>query len=231
MLFQGVPAWSKQLQVQTDPHPANMPWAGIAIGPGSDEGLVLVDGVPLQAGRIHPIQQARYTVKHIRPILLLDDDGNDQLASIAGLNLILFEQAAELGCEVSRPNQTYYTTKAVQPAVDDFHLALSVPFVGRRQALFFLQSPDIGANAFGGYRVDGVRYCRSTTAIERYPLHEATTVNMSEDGTLAFYIGGTDNAENWDALELSIKGFQLTDPNALATFNVDVDTIGEIGAR
>lgn len=216
MRIQGFSAWNAQPQVTSDPHQSA--WAGIAIGPGSDEGLVLIDGVPLQAGRVHPVRQSRYTVKHVRPIG--EQSGDQSLDCIKGLNLILFEHAAELGCEIARPNQSYSVRDFVS---SEETLALSVPFVGRRQALFMLTSPDLGVASFG-YKIKGVRWQYSSRSVQRYTGPVDATANLDENGSLALYVGGEDNAEEWDALELYLD----TDGS---TFNVDVDTIGEIGAR
>jgi len=201
--------------------PIDRDWLGIAIAPGSDEGLILVDDVPLQAGRVLPLRSSAYKLGKVRP-------GNDRvgLEAIRTLSVMLFEHASEMACEVARPNGLYDVTYDTAAPIAGPHSlanrAIAVPYVGRRQALFVITSETIGGGAFS-YSVKGVRYQRSSNDVERYVLHADAAATLSADETLAFYIGGTDNAEAWDILELYI----LT----AGVWSIDVDTIGELGDR
>src|SRR5690242_12485034 len=74
------------------------PWAGIAIGPESDEGLGRVNGCLLQAGRVLPLRDRKYTVERVLGTTAAP------LATVASLQVLLFEHATELGVDVSRAN-------------------------------------------------------------------------------------------------------------------------------
>lgn len=219
MQIQPFPKWAAQTQVQTDPGPRGK-WAGIAIAPGSDEGLVLVDDLLLPAGRIHPFVNGRYTVKRVRPNGA--QLGDQSLDCIATLSLMLFEHPSELGAEVARPAQRYSVHNQTRAGLT---LYLSAPFVGRRQAKIFISSPDLGAGVFG-YKVKGVSYHDGARIVKRYTGPTNAAATLDENGTLALYVGGEDNAEEWDALEVYINRIGTG-----AHFDVDVDTIGELGAR
>jgi hypothetical protein len=219
VLIEDFPDWGGNAARTTKT--AESSFVGIAIGSGSDEGLILVDDIPLQAGRILPLRGARYKLSKVRP-------GNDQvgLEPIRTLSLMLFEHPSELACQVARSNGSYdaiYDSAAFVAGPHSLvNRAIQVPFVGRREALFVITSETIGAGAFS-YTVKGVRWQRSSGAVERYVLHTDPAATLSADETLAFYVGGDDNAELWDCLELYIA--------TAGVWSVDAETIGELGAR
>lgn len=221
MKFQSFSDWGKTRCVQTDP--SETEFVGIAIGPNSDEGLVLVGDIPLQAGRVLPLRSKKYGIERARPLDITDTANpgptGSKLASLRTLSLLMFEDVAELGGNYDRADGVYDATNIVI-AGNATTLALAVPFVGRREALFVVTSETIGANPFS-YSVKGARYMRSSGEIERYVLHADANATLSADETLAFYVGGNDNAEKWDQLELYIS--------TTGTWAIDADTIGELG--
>ncbi len=212
-------AWASQLKATTEPSGSD--WCGIAIGPGSDEGRVLVDGHLLQSGRVLPLRSKRYAIQGVRPA------GITALAPIAQLQVILFADPAAMACEVARPNLAYYT-RAFQATAGKL-LAASAPYVGRRQALFTIASSNL-VGAFA-YEVVGVRYQYSRRDVVRVALHTEPAATMTAEGTYAFYLGGTDDAEDWDVLELYITGGGTSSMGVFAKYDTDIETIGEIGAR
>lgn len=202
-------------------------YCGIAIAPSSTEGKILVDGVPLQSGRVLPIRQATYSIDRVRPVNIGNKTGSDApvagtdsaLNCISDLSYILFEDPAELGCNVRRGNQVYsndFTTDGEGAA------KFVVPFVGREMALFSLQSTAEGAALFS-YSVVGVRYQTAGRQLVRWVLKNEINVQLDQTYfTYAFYI----EDESWDALE-----FYISEPTHNVAWHADVETIGDIGAE
>lgn len=217
--------WHRTGRLQTDP--ADNPsknYAGIAIGPGA-EGKVLVDGVLLQAGRVHPVRQNKYTIEKVRPLTPVAGFPTEDFAldSINDLSLIVFEDPCELGACIARPNGIYGDTIA-NSSGEGPTLVLRYPFVGRRNSLVVLYSPNLGAGAFD-LNVQGGRWQNAAGKIVRYPLHVAAAVHLDPtDDTYAFYIGGFDNEECWDFIEVFI------DDGGGFAWKSEAETIGEIGA-
>lgn len=215
------PSWSDVLRWVIPPSEGAV-YCGIAIGPGSDEGIVRVNDFPLQAGRVLPLQSDKYTITKVRPLKSQIVTGVDTgLDCIQSLELILFTNPGELGATIPRADGYFFAPNFL--ASGALAPVLSVPFVGRRQALFTISSQDLGAGTFS-YTIYGVKYDRTSNRIFRYPLHVATLVTLSTSRTYAFYIGGMDNAEIWDALDLRLgvaNGFN---------FAVGCQTLGEDGA-
>lgn len=209
------PDWHTQKRVLTEPTPSGDGWCGIAIGPDSDEARILVDGFPLQAGRTLPLRANKYSIQRVRP-RASELVNAEALSCINTLSLVLFAHPGELGAHVARPNGQYSVRDWVTPNVAV--PALTFPFVGRKQALVVLQSPDLGVGTFT-YDVIGVRYQYSSRSIVRFVLKTAAGVNLSTNGTYAFYIGCD---EQWDAIEITVR------QNA-ATWNIDAEPSGETG--
>lgn len=207
--------WHTLKRVVTDPTPTEDGWCGIAIGPDSDEGRVLVEGFPLQAGRTLPLRANKYSVQRVRP-RASELQNAEALSCINTLSLILFSHPGEMGAHVARPNGQYSVREFVPGMVAA--PALTFPFVGRRQALIVLQSPDLGVGTFT-YDVVGVRYQYSSRSIVRFNLKTETGINLSTNGTYAFYIGCD---EQWDAIEVTVR-------NNTATWNIDAEPSGETG--
>ncbi len=193
--------------VQSDPAPSGCGWYGIAIGPESDEGRIRVNGIMLQAGRVLPLRAASYELARV----------TTADASIARLQVMLFESPAEIGVEVARPNGEFSELGFVATAASE--LVLTVPFVGRRQCRIVLAPTT--EDDLTAYSVIGYAHAPDGT-----PHSETLATNAAPDaGTNAFYVGGTDNGECWDYLEI-----YATQP-LTGLLNVLATTIGEIGAR
>lgn len=188
-------------------------FVGVAIGPQSDEGRCLIDGELLQAGRPLPLRARHFNVELVRPISVQDT------LNVRTLQLALIEDPSELAIVWARANGEHSAKVVTNGA--DFATLITVPFVGRRQARFQL----VTAAGSVSYRVFGLRYHGSTRTVKATLLTEQLAVAPDTDDTVAFYIGGTNEAECWDALRVDV------DTDAASTVHVDVETIGEIGAR
>jgi hypothetical protein len=226
-------------------------WCGIAIGPRSDEGCVEVDGTLLQAGRVLPLRASTYTARKIRPGTTRKDrtgasegaETTGTLASVATLELMLFENPCELAGSYPRADGRYDNGVGGSAMIDGSAVLvdrITVPFIGRRQCLFVLT---FGRPVIFDYEVYGQRYSRSMDAVDYVTLKTQLAATASSDGTrsfvdpagftvaaytYAFYIGGTDNAEAWDSLRLAIRK-PTSDGNADYVW-IEAQTIGELGA-
>lgn len=188
-------------------------YVGVAIGPQSDDGRCLIDGeLLLQAGRPLPFRGREFSVESLRPASV------NATLGIKTLQLCLLEHEGELRAEYARANGEYSAQLAYTAA---YLPLITVPFVGRRQARFQIHR----AVAAYDYRIYGLRYSRLQNTVRTTLLREVLAAVPDADGTVAFYIGGTNEAECWDALRLDIND------DAAGTFFADVETIGEIGAR
>ena len=208
--------WATLGSVATEPGD----FVGIAIGPESDESTVRVNGALLQAGRVLPMRASSYTIARER-IDYINPFANGILGSIARLQVMAFECPSELAVDVARPNGVY-SAQASIPNGGVATTLVTVPFRGRRQAFFDIVGPADGTELT--YSVIAYRWMRALGALRQKTL-KTDTVLLDADLSYAFYIGGDDNAENWDALRVMI-----TNNSAGAiTWAVDVETIGEIG--
>lgn len=222
------PRWYEQSSVTTGGLRASCGrWCGVAIGPDSDEGVVVVNGRRLQAGRVLPLAAEQYTVERVRP--------SSVLTEIARLQLLLFEDPAELACEVARPNGQY----GGYSAQGEDGLELTVPFVGRAGARLVLRGgvpggfvPEPGTFAVKLY---GQRYSAALGGVHEFALLTCE----AELGTVAFTALGfydpfatlvinsvapqqaVPEVGAWDALRLSVIG--------TGRVSVDVETYGELG--
>lgn len=150
------------------------------------------------------------------------DTHDPGLDCIQNLSVIVFEDPAEMGSAIPRPNLNFFSTLVVTEETEAVpQLALSIPFVGRRQCAITFHSDDL-ASTFG-FLVKGVRYQYSAKKIVRYDGPTAATQALDENNSYSIDIGGTDSAELWDALEVYLF-------SASGTIDVDADTVGEIGA-
>ena len=224
-----IPNWATALRATTEP--AEGPFCGIAIGPSSLEAIVRVGDFTLQAGRVLPLRSDKYQITKIRPLSEQFSGGTDTaLDVISHLEVILFTDPGELGAVIPRANGRTFVRALTPTGELNITLPFRVPYVGRRQALFVIHSDDLGAGTFD-YKIEGVRYQDSTRTLVRYPQGTHAGVTLSADGTYAFYIGGMDNAEVWDVLELTLFNVGNADPGpGLAHFDIDAETFGEIGA-
>lgn len=212
------PDWNGRAAVSTQaPSNRECPFYGIAIGPNSDEGLVDLGDVILQAGRVHRAREGTYQVKKVRGVVA---DFN----AIANLQVLLFESESEANAYAgtSRPNKDYsgaFSSAATLPAFGSPQLA--IPFTGRRSARVALTATGLGTNSFS-YEVLGVRWSEQAAAVQRVPLTLQTSVDTDPTlNTYAFYIGGTDNGEAWDLLELYVAS------SVNATWTGEATTLGE----
>lgn len=211
--------WSAVAKTKTDASDdADLPfgqYVGIAIGPQSDDGRCLIDGeLLLQAGRPLPLRNRVFSVESLRPISV-----NASLG-IKTLQLCLLEHEGELRAEYARANGEY-SGKTNVPEASGYVAVCTIPFVGRRQARFQLISDAATIN----YRVYGLRYHGSTRTVKATLLRETLAAAPDTDDTVAFYMGGTNEAECWDALRVDV------DTPTNSDIHFDVETIGEIGAR
>jgi len=204
--------WGELAKVQTDAGP----FVGLAIGPNSDEAMVLVDGVLLQSGRVLPLAtKGAYTITRINGLPGTTDEAT-MLTSIKRLELLLFECPDEFAATVSRPNAQYSVTVVGLPIWPTTDRALTIPFVGRRQCLFTFDS---GAAGSSGCLVYGRRYSRERRQITEVLLTTIAPLTVPH----AHYMGGFDNAENWHELAFDSSS---TDGSA---FIIEAETIGEAG--
>ena len=189
-------------------------FAGIAIGPDSEEGLVRVNGVLLQAGRVLPLPiSGAYVIERVIGNVKLRDDedrSGEHPESVKRLEVLLFECKSELGTEVARPNHQHYA-RGDSPI-------LTVPFTGRRQAQVVAT---LHSGEWSGMVISARYWSQGAGAMRTITLPNPGTVGPS----MAFYIGGTNEAENWHELR-----FAMTTAGG-SSLSVDVETIGEIGVR
>ncbi len=237
MKLQTFDQWGDQNRVVTDDSDSCHTWYGIAIGPDSDDGIVLVDGHTLQGGRVLPLRQSRYSLQRTVPF----DVGagaeitgaGARLRNIRQLQVALLEDPSELAVEYARPNGHYsgYASQAsdvsepsppgipvitpIPPLVKRFH----VPFTGRRQMHAVISA--YTANPWD-YTVKGWSWSPSIKGLVAIELASASAL---VDQFVSFYIGGTNEAERWDIITIDVAG------DSAELFYFDVETIGEIGAR
>jgi hypothetical protein len=210
--------WAAQDSVATD----GGNFCGLAIGPSSDEAIVRVGELVLQAGRSLPFASSggAYTItRHSVP--------KNTFTEIAKLQILAFECEAELACEVARPTGTYSSSSVgVNVAASAWTTVadvVSVPFIGRRHAMVSLHNSDVSKI---GMVILGRRYNASLRAVETATL---VTINPGDytGTTMAVHVGGTNDAECWHSLKIQAGHTGAVD----AVVFVDVECIGEIGAR
>jgi hypothetical protein len=198
------PQWGGQTSATTDA--SDCSYYGVAIGPRSDEGLVLVGGEPLQAGLVLPLRAKSYSVAQAR-----GPDLTGNLAAIQSLELVLVESLDELGGSFSRPNAIYSAPKFSTPNSIPDAPQLAVPFVGRAQCLF--QIVPAVADAFS-YAIVGCRWSVAAGAVWQSLIHQGNDVVADSFGSYGFYVGGGgDQREVWDVLQLFVwsdLGIQVT---------------------
>lgn len=201
------------------------PYVGIAIGPDSDEGRVRVESdsgsATLQAGRVLALRSRNFTITN--------DGGVGGGLVTTTLQLMLFECKEELAIEVARPNGKYIEPAlavddngGTEPASDPGAPSFRFPYTGRRQALVTLVDVSLGEPV--DYAVFGQRWSERTQDYEEILLASAT----AQDMPIGFNVGGTDNAESWDWIRVAVVSNTVA---ATGDVCVEVDTIGEIGAR
>lgn len=209
-----VPDWIGRFTVETPEASACSPWLGIAIGPGSDEGAVLVDGVPLQAGRILPLRSSKYTIS--KRYAHANGGAVDDMQSIAKLVLMLFEHPSELSVNVARPNARFRQRTAL--ASNSLH----VPFVGRRQLCVRIQWGE-GSAETCSYQVYGRSYSEAAEQVTSTTLADESAVAADDGGGVTFYIGGTNEAECFEEIEIAAQTSGADLPH------IEAEVIGELG--
>ena len=225
------PTWGNAQNVQIEPPRGRKAWAGIAIGPNSEEAIVEVSGVGiLQAGRIYPAAVAHAVVKRVRPI--------DSNIPINILDLVLFEDPAELaiGSAVARANASYHRNMQQLNAGGSY--TYKVPFAGRRKAQVVFSCSSGSATTTYDYTVFGLKWNYVENIVVAYPLHSAsnewtqqgvgTVPDIGINNTYcvnAFYVGGTNEGEDWDALAIYVKNTGA----APRFIDCDVTLIGDSG--
>lgn len=215
MIVEDVTTWAVVGKHTTAPAVGGCPWAGIAIGPESDEGLVRVNGVLLQAGRVLPLRSSSYTVERVL------GDAGAPLATVARLQLLLFEHASELGADVSRPNGLYGARDAAAASDTVYAQVARVPFVGRRQARVNILASAAPASGSHQYQIIGRAYSPTTRTVTEHVLSEDNA--FEESDRASFYVGGTNEGEVWHELSFLV----VTGDGVAITCDVDVETIGE----
>ena len=205
--------WQDQARANTPVSPASCPYVGIAIGPASEEALVRVNGVLLQAGRVLPLVSGQYTIdRENNP----PPGGSGWFQSITRLQLMLFEHRDELAAEVARPNG-YHTAQIT--SAGSLASVIVVPTIGRRQVHFSIgHTGDISRVV-----VTGTRVGRLGVAPHQVVIVDDSTARPAGD-PFSFYVGGTNEAENWVEMELEVN-------STAGLTQAQVETIGEIGCR
>ena len=200
-------------------------WAGIAIGPDSKEARVVVDNHTLQAGYVLPMQATTYGIQRFRP-----NDANLTIFKPAlGYLQVALLEPCELGFDFARPPYVDPGVQMVFAAAGQVQAYF--PFAGRRAAKFFITGDQVNNNwsysvvgyswsyAQAGFLPPGFAALPKTLKAEAAP--------QAESGAYAFYIGGTDNGECWDVLQLVVT---TTDAAAHKIY-VDYEAYGELGRR
>lgn len=203
--------WASSPSVATDAGR----FVGIAIGPESDEAIVRVGGLLLQAGRPLTVRSdgGAYSIERVGAPA-------NAIPSIARLQVVTFECLEEVEAFGCRANGRYGASSALT-ALGGWQRLATAPFVGRRQARFQLVTAAAGID----YRIIGLAYNSGARAVKESLLETVTGAVPDAGGTVAFYMGGSNEGECWDALALEVT------PSIDDVVSVDVATIGELGAR
>lgn len=191
-------------------------FVGIAIGHESDESTVRLNGVLLQAGRPLMLRSGggAYRVERITPLA-------SAIPCIDRLQLVAFECAEEVIAFMNGRANLRYSAQSALTAAGGYQRLITVPFVGRRQARFQLHC----AAATVDYRIIGITYNAGVAATKETILDTLAGEVPDANSTLAFHVGGTNEAEAWDAIAIEV------DLPTDQTTSIDVITIGELGAR
>lgn len=207
--------WAATGKWSTPPSDGDCPWAGIALGPESDEGIVRVNGVLLQAGRALALRSRLYTIERVL------GDAGAPLATVARMQVMLFEHASELAAEFPRANGLYGTRD--QPAASDTVYApvCRFPFTGRRQARVNLLASAPPASGDHKYQIVGRAYSPTTRTVTEHVLRQ--DVDFQAPDRASFVIGGTNEQECWHELSILV----VTGDGVGVTVACDVETIGE----
>lgn len=208
------------------------PFVGIAIGPDSDDARALVSTndakVTLQAGRVLPLRAGSYRIAK-----LIGSDGNSPFITF---QLLLFECLEELAAEIARPNGSYGKGEGSpngpvtvdRAIVDSSNPAVvgawAFPFSGRRQARVTIRNVTLAQPI--DYSVIGVRWDTNAAAGAGAWVEKVLATATAQAMPVAFYVGGTNEAECWDWIRLGIVS---NTPATSGTVAVAADTIGEMG--
>lgn len=192
---------------------------GVAIGPGSDEGSVRVNGVLLQAGRILPLAAPSYKFEKVYGSTAAP------LASVNALEVLLFEHPWEMAVAVPRANATYAVSAVAVPDDDpDYTAIITIPFTGRSQARIVLTASAAPGAGFHKYNVWGRAYNPISRAVREFLLVDAE--DWSNDDSVSIVVGGTDHHEVWNELRI-----EAANGDAVAiTVSADVET-ADLGGR
>ena len=199
------------------------PYAGIALGPESEEGVVRVNGALLQAGRVLPLTATSYQIERVLGRVLGADPGDPHaLPSVGRLEVLLFESPHELGACVARANGRHEASVVVASDVV-WTEVVRVPFAGRRAALLALVAAAPGAGSHAA-RVVGRRFSVSRQVVEEFLLVEDEPFSPSAD-RLALVLGGTDEAELYHELVVYMR----TGDGVAVAAHADVETVDQEG--
>ena len=128
MRIQSAEDWATRLSFAAESGVCS--WVGIAIGPRSDEGVVRVNGTLLQAGRALAMLAPTYKLDRVLGFV-------GSLPSVKVLEVMCFETHAEMAAAMARANGLHSSGLLPLGGVaGDYTRLLTVPFVGRRHAMF-----------------------------------------------------------------------------------------------
>lgn len=204
--------WSG-LSTWTTPAPAGgCPWAGIAIGPESDEAAIRVNGVLLQAGRVLAVPSSGgYRIDRVLGI----PGGANALNSVARLDVILFEHPDELASDVRRADGRHGAADVAVSSAVTYAELVELPFSGRRHALVTIVASAAPGSGSHQYKVVGRRFSTTRRVVEEFQI--VTDQAFAETDRVAFHVGGTDHSEPFDELVILAR----TGDGVAVTMDVD----------
>lgn len=214
MIVDEATAWASNGKHSTPQAPGSCPWAGIAIGPESDDGLVRVNGVLLQAGRVLPLRSKSYTLSRVLGL-------GGELATVSRMQVMLFEHVNELAVDVTRANGLYGVQGAAAASDTVYAQIARVPFIGRRQARVNIIASAAPASGDHKYKIVARSYSVTKRTVTEHVL--ALDEVFEQSDRASFYVGGTNEGEVWHELSILV----VTGDGVAITCDVDVETIGE----
>ncbi len=200
-------------QTRAAPPPGSREWMGVAIGPGSDEGLVRINGVLCAAGRFLPLRAMSYSIERVHGVA-------GTWSETATLELCLYACGDVVG-DVSRAPADYAFPAVAVNAAGWTRVGV-VPFSGRSTAMV---APFVTGDVLG-YRVIGRYYSKAEGAVKENTIVSVAAVNGSGIQDAVFFVGGNgDNAEPYYELAIELE----CDDVGGTTGGADVRVYGEVG--